>query len=241
MSGSQKMFMYKNQKVRVAVKGDFAWFVAEDVCNAMGIKGIRTALNRLGHNQKSVSSIDTLGGMRRMCVINEAGLHGLVATSRSPEAQQFADWVTQEVFPTIHGAADDIFVDMYLQHAEDSARETFRSAIETIAIMEPKSQTFDGVVSGKHSQSMNEVAKSFGTGRNTLFGFLRSINVLMADNLPYQQYLTAGYFEVVEAPKVTNGAITDYPTTRVTAKGTEFIERKLREHGRLRAKEASLC
>ena len=35
-------------------------------------------------------------------------------------------------------------------------------------------------------------------GRNRLFEILRTLNILMDDNLPYQRFINSGYFEVVE-------------------------------------------
>ena len=55
---------------------------------------------------------------------------------------------------------------------------------------------------------MNEMAKlaaaeGINIGRNRLIKWLKNNNVLMSNNLPYQQYIDRGYFEVVETSKKT--------------------------------------
>lgn len=65
----------------------------------------------------------------------------------------------------------------------------------------PKVEFFDAVADSKTAVSMNEVAKCLaipGYGRNNLFKFLRNKNILMDNNLPYQEYIDRGYFRVIE-------------------------------------------
>lgn len=75
------------------------WFVAADVLSALMLD--RKALERLGVDEKGVTSIHTLGGNQEMTVVNEPGLYSLVLGSRKPEAKRFKRWVTSEVLPSI--------------------------------------------------------------------------------------------------------------------------------------------
>lgn len=79
---------------------------------------------------------------------------------------------------------------------------------------------------------MNNMAKllcdnNIKIGRNKLFEFLRSIKVLMSSNIPYQQYINAGYFKVVEYSYSQNGESYTQQITRVTGKGQLFIAKKV--------------
>lgn len=92
----------------------------------------------------------------------------------------------------------------------------------------PKVQFHDAVTEAINGQSVREVAKVLGTGEKRLFKFLREEGLLMRNNLPYQQYLDAGYFRVVE------GHYTDsrserhtYTRTLVTGKGLVYIQKRL--------------
>lgn len=71
------------------------WFVAADVCRALGID--RTQTRRLDEDEKGVYSAQTPGGQQDMSIVNEPGLYALVLSSRKPEAKAFKCWITHEV------------------------------------------------------------------------------------------------------------------------------------------------
>ena len=80
-----------------------AWFVAADVCNALGLHP--TATRRLDDDEKGLRITQTLGGPQQVVVINEAGLFRLVFSSHKAGAKHFTKWVTSHVLPSIrkHG------------------------------------------------------------------------------------------------------------------------------------------
>lgn len=86
-------------KVRVIERNGEPWFVAADVCNALGID--RAQIRRLDDDEKGVRSTQTPGGAQMMNIVNESGLYALVLGSRKPEAKAFKRWVTHEVLPAI--------------------------------------------------------------------------------------------------------------------------------------------
>lgn len=76
--------------------------------------------------------------------------------------------------------------------------------------------------------SMQEVAKSLGTGRTKLYDFLREKQIIMKNStLPYQRFMDAGYFKVTERPRASGDTIINDPATRVTAKGFDYIAKLL--------------
>lgn len=95
-------FQFESHAVRVQVDGNGQpWFVAADVCAALGLPDTHKAVARLDDDEKGRNSIPTLGGAQDMSVVNEPGLYGLVLGSRKPEAKRFKRWVTHEVLPAI--------------------------------------------------------------------------------------------------------------------------------------------
>ena len=82
----------------VTLEGE-PWFVAADVCRALGIGNSRDATARLDDDEKGVVSTDTLGGKQELTIVNEPGLYALVLSSRKPEAKAFKRWITHEVIP----------------------------------------------------------------------------------------------------------------------------------------------
>lgn len=82
------------------------WFVAMDVCNAIGVVNYRDAVRKLDDDEKGVGLTDTLGGNQESTIITESGLYTLIlrcrdAVKRGTTAWRFRKWVTSEVLPAI--------------------------------------------------------------------------------------------------------------------------------------------
>lgn len=93
----------------------------------------------------------------------------------------------------------------------------------------PKVQFFDAVAGSKDSIEMGQVAKVLGIkglGRNKLFELLRENKVLQRDNIPYQKYVDAGYFRVLEQKyTVPSGETKVNIKTMVFQKGVDYIRK----------------
>jgi prophage antirepressor-like protein len=99
-------FAFDSHAVRVVMIDDAHWFIAKDVCNCLEITNYRNAITKLDNDERDVQSLDTLGGMQEMAVINESGLYTLIlrsqgATTPGTPAHTFRKWVTSEVLPSI--------------------------------------------------------------------------------------------------------------------------------------------
>lgn len=105
MSNKQeaKVFTFNenNKPVRVELVDGEPWFVAKDVCDALGIENNRNATSRLDDDEKGASIVRTPSGEQSMTTVNESGLYNLIFQSRKPEAKKFRKWVTGEVLPSI--------------------------------------------------------------------------------------------------------------------------------------------
>jgi prophage antirepressor-like protein len=96
------IFLFEQRTpVRLLDRDGEAWFVLNDVCQALNLVNPRRAAQRLDDDEKGVTSKNTLGGQQLLTVINEAGLYSLILTSRKAEARRFKRWVTHEVLPTL--------------------------------------------------------------------------------------------------------------------------------------------
>lgn len=90
-----------NVNIRMEQVDGEPWFVAKDICDALGIIKYRDAMARLDDDERVSILVDTLGGKQSMTAVNESGLYLLVFQSRKPEARAFRRWVTNEVLPSI--------------------------------------------------------------------------------------------------------------------------------------------
>ncbi|MBU8540812.1 BRO-N domain-containing protein [Falsiroseomonas tokyonensis] len=100
-------FLFEGEAmVRVLEREGAPWFVAADVCRALGISDVSTAVAKLDDDEKGTASTRTLGGEQDVLVVSEGGLYTLILRSRDATkpgtvAHRFRKWVTGEVLPAI--------------------------------------------------------------------------------------------------------------------------------------------
>ena len=100
-----KPTIFENEKfgsVRIMTIDNEPWFVGKDVAECLDYKNPRQAIiTNVDEDDKGVHSIDTLGGIQKMTIINESGLYSLILLSHLKKAKEFKHWVTSEVLPSI--------------------------------------------------------------------------------------------------------------------------------------------
>lgn len=222
-------------KVRTVVINGEPWFVGKDVTSILGYTNASKALtdhvdseDKL--NNESLSSLGQRGGW----LINESGLYALIISSKLPTAKKFKRWVTSEVLPSIrkYGSySADIpktLPECLIAYANEiKAHEETKKMLE---IAQPKADFYDTVVSTESLLSMGDTAKLInkkGVGRNNLYKILKARKILMADNIPYQQYIERGYFKVVENYYMAGDNKVITKTTYVKQKGVDYIRKLL--------------
>ena len=146
--------------LRVIMQGDEPWFVAKDVCDALGLRtnNLRTVLDA---EEVALMPNDYTVGIsgKTPLIINESGLYSLILRSRKPEALRFKKWVTSEVLPSIRKtggylvARPDESPEAILARAVLVAQDTIERMKAKAAALEaevkeltPKAQTYDAVV-----------------------------------------------------------------------------------------------
>ena len=100
----------------------------------------------------------------------------------------------------------------------------------------PKVEFYNDVTDSKHTCDKQTVAKVLnfkGVGRNTLFEILRNENILQTDNKPYQKFVDAGWFRLIETKynDEMSGELRIYFKTVVFQKGIEKISNILKQLG----------
>lgn len=98
-------FESSSQIRAISIDGN-PWFVAADVCSAIGIKHSASAMRALDSDEKGVHSMHTLGGQQDFTIISESGLYTLILRCRDAVTPgtipyRFRKWVTAEVLPAI--------------------------------------------------------------------------------------------------------------------------------------------
>ncbi|HDB9577293.1 TPA: Bro-N domain-containing protein [Escherichia coli] len=116
MSALAVFSFQEEHQVRVVMINGEPWFVAADVCNAIGIINHRDAVGKLDEDEKGVGSTDTLGGKQGVTIINESGLYTLIlrcrdAVKQGTTAWRFRKWVTNEVLPSIRKNGEYVYIE----------------------------------------------------------------------------------------------------------------------------------
>lgn len=95
----------------------------------------------------------------------------------------------------------------------------------------PKVEFFNQVTDSTDCIDMGTVAKVLNfknIGRTKLFEILRNNGILMSDNRPYQKYIDAGYFRVIESKFTTPSGETHINfKTVVYQSGIDFIRKAI--------------
>lgn len=240
-------------QVRTVMQGSDPWFVAADVCRALGLEQVSRAMDRLDDDERGVLKVthpQSQGKTIEMNGVSEPGLYHLVLCSSKPEARAFKRWITHEVIPDIrkHGmyATDntvermldnpDAMIALLERYRDEKAQ---RLALEAKAEKDaPKLLFADSVASSNQSILVGHLAKmmrqnGFEVGQNRLFDILRKDGFLCATgdrrNMPSQKSMEAGLMEIKER-SINNpdGTIRLTITPMVTGKGqVYFINRYL--------------
>lgn len=116
-------------------------------------------------------------------------------------------------------------IQYHAQKIKELEQENKKQKIKLIE-QAPKVEFYDTVTKSNDLLYVSEVAKIVGYGPLKLFDLLRVQRVFMANNLPYQSFIDAGYFRVVESTwKDDRKESHITKTTKVYQKGVEYISK----------------
>lgn len=99
-------FNFESKSIRTLAINNEPWFVAKDVCDAIGLTNSRMSLIALDEDEKGVSLIYTPSGQQEMNIVSESGMYTLIlrcrdAVKKGSIPHRFRKWVTSEVLPQI--------------------------------------------------------------------------------------------------------------------------------------------
>ena len=226
-----QVFNFNSNQVRIVMINNNPYWVLKDVCRVLKIKNDRDVVSRL--NSKGVDSADTLtkGGVQKMTVINESNLYKTIFQSRTEEAEKFQDWTTEEVLPTIRKTGTYGVPTSFKEALLLAAKQQEEIEEKNLLLLEqkPKVDFYDQVASSKDAIAIGDMAKALNMeiGRNTMFELLREKGILQSNNIPYQRYIDAGYFRVIEQRYTYNGEVRISLKTLVYQRGMNYIRKLL--------------
>lgn len=238
-------FQFGDYEVRVVMIDGEPWWVAGDVCAALGIVSARDAVTRLDIDDVGSADVVDSAGRRNpnTKIVNESGLYELIFRSDKPEAKPFRRWVTSEVLPSIRKTGTYGVEQMDLPTALEKYAATLRQqaiaerqALEAKALvdeMQPKTVEYDYYMDAGESCSLGALGQALGAGRQRLIDRLRELKVLVSlgasqnGTRPMQTYLEREWFVM----KIKDTPVGPKNDPYVTPRGVSGIFRLLVVNG----------
>ena len=223
------------------VNGD-PWFVAKDICDALGIATNHLREEGRGLDDDEVATIPNWEGKGAApLIVSEAGMYSLILRSRKPEAKRFKRWVTHDVLPSIrkHGIyATPQTIEQMLNDPDTmiatlkalkAERERTQALIEDNARLLPKATMYDVALEASGTMSITEAARQLAQydktiNRKRLFALLRADGLICKqDNAPTKKAIERGYLVQMMTTR-PDGKAND-PYARITRKGIDYCIR----------------
>jgi anti-repressor protein len=241
-------FEFRGVSVRVVTIDGEPWFVAGDVAYVLGYSNSRDAVAKhVRDSQRRVSRIATPSGGQSATVISEGGLYRLMLRARTALADEFQDWVTEQVLPEIRktGSYGERFEipQTYAEALELAAKQTrqLEVAEQRAAALEPAARSWDILADAEGDYSLRDAAQildrdpAISTGQNRLSAYLKGIAWTDRTGRPYQAQVDLGRLavRVTSYPHPRTGE--DVPTRqpRVTVKGLHELHKRMGGSGPL--------
>ncbi|GHV51261.1 hypothetical protein FACS1894168_3360 [Deltaproteobacteria bacterium] len=96
-----QVFAFESRQVRTVTVNAQIWFVAKDVCIALGMPFNGHSLRNIPQEWKGWTNSSTPRGTQKIVTISEPAVYKLAFRSNKPEADAFTNWVASEVLPAI--------------------------------------------------------------------------------------------------------------------------------------------
>lgn len=204
-------------KVRMFIQNGKTWFCGTDIATSLGYSNPRDAIVRhcKSHGVVNHDVIDSMGRTQQMKFISEGNIYRLTAKSQMPRADEFENWIFDEIVPSVVNtgrySVQPQTPQTYLEALKalvSSEEEKQRLAQEKKQLeeknakLQPKADFADKAFQAENSKvdiSMSAKIPGLPFGRNTLFKKLREAGVFFSNkNEPKQRYIDAKYFEMTE-------------------------------------------
>ena len=241
MNDIQKFTNDEFGTIRVADNNGEPWFVAKDVCDALGIatNHVKDGLDSDEVRNLPITEIGPKKGGKAPLIVSEPGFYKLVLKSRKPEAKAFQRWITHDVLPSIRKQGGYMTA-----RADETAEETIARALllakdamdrkdAEIAELRPKAMFADAVAASDGTCLVGELAKMMRQngvqiGQNRLYEILRADGFLgkcgSNYNVPTQRSMELGLFRIKETAFAhADGHVTVNRTPKVTGRGQQYF------------------
>lgn len=245
-----KLQIFKNKQfgeIRTTIRNGEPYLMLNDTCRTLGLNNVSQAKSRLNPDGVITNEvIDSLGRTQLATFVNESNFYKVVFQSRKPQAEEYTEWVTSEVLPSIrkHGGyianQEKLTPEQLMAKALIVAQSVIEEKDKLIEQQKPKVLFAEALEVSDNSILVGELAKllkqnGINIGQNRLFDWLRTNGFLMtrgeSRNMPTQYSMERGLFEIkVRTINNPDGSLRETKTPKVTGKGQiYFVNRLMQE------------
>lgn len=256
-------FNFKNSQLQTIVIDDKPWFVGTQVAETLGYSNPSKAINdhvkshqkqtlRYKAYNESLEALWTGRDYSDKVLISEGGLNRLVMRSGLGAAEEFQDWVTDEVLPTIrkNGAymtnekAQDILhgnglADLLIQAGEQIKTLELDKQQLQVELEEVREKTtyLDLILESPNDILITQIAQDYGMSAVSFNRVLHNLRIQRKVNkqwVLYSKYMGKGYIgsrtrNFLDSTGTERTSI----TTTWKQKGRKFLYETLKKNGYL--------
>lgn len=237
-------FPVTGEPVRTVVIDGEMWFIATDVTAILGYVNGRMAVGALPERMKgSVTIADGTPGNPNRTIISEPGVYRLVMRSNIAAAEQFQDWVAEDVVPAIrktgvYAAPALTNRDLALMVIAEADRADL--AEKRVAELAPAAESWETLAAANGDYSVADAAKVLSRDPGIQIGRDRLFTVLARLGWTYrggdgrwrikQSAVETGRLSEMPSSHYhprTGELVLDPPQVRVTVKGVHDLRQAL--------------
>jgi len=236
------LFNFKTNDIRVIIdKNGAPLFIAKDIAVTLGYKDAPGAVAKHCKKTKPLKDVGSPFQLpkldQQLKLIPESDVYRLILRSKLDSAEEFQDWVFEDVLPSIRKTGSysvkPSLEQMTLEVIKGQQDKILqlKNKIEAdkplTAFAEAVSQSVGTCLIGDWVKAIND-SGDIKIGRNKAFRWLRDNKYLMKNNNPYQKYIDSGLFDLKESLIISGTRTIPKFTTLITGKGQIVLAEKLK-------------
>ncbi|AID01545.1 prophage antirepressor [Staphylococcus xylosus] len=248
----QELQVFQNSQfgdLEILAIGGKEWFPAVKVAEVLGYtnphKAVRDHTKERGVTIRSV--IDSLGRYQDKKFIDEGNLYRLITKSKLPQAEQFEEWVFEDVLPSIrkHGlyATDnvieqtiknpDYIINILMEYKQEKENNLLLK--QEIGELKPKADYVDEILKSPGTMTITQIAADYGLSAQKLNKLLHEARIQRRVGkqwVLYTEHMNKGYTKSETINIVRSDGTPDtQPQTKWTQKGRLKIHELLTNFG----------
>lgn len=243
-----KLEVFKNEKfgeLEILIESGKEYFPSTEVAKVLGYKDPNKAVNT--HCKKDGwvirPVIDRLGRPQEKKFINEGNLYRLITKSKLPQAEQFENWIFEEILPTIRKTGmymtDNVwdnlmndptkFGEMLIEYGK--VREENKRLNKTIEEQTPKVEYTDKVLKSETLINISQIAKDFGLSGTKLNKILCEEGIQYKQGKQYNLYRDYVGMNLAKSYTIIDSNGNSHMRLKWTERGRKFITELLLDLG----------